>query len=128
MKSLFALGSLMTIFMSLAACGQNDEIPPTKVNIQLSEFKIESSVTSFEAGKTYEFVVENMGSMMHEFMVTPMDSGHNMGVMMEIEEDEMGPGMMQTKKFTFDGKGQFEFACHLPGHYEGGMKLTVTAS
>ena len=37
-------------------------------------------------------------------------------------------GMMQTKSvtYTFDGSGPYAFACHEPGHYEAGMKGTIT--
>lgn len=126
MRRLFILAISIMAPALLGACGNDTSVPATKVNLHLLEYKIESSVTSFEVGKPYEFVVENRGSMDHEFMITSMGGGHDMGVMMKI--DEMGPRTMRTKAFTFDEKGEFEFACHLPGHYEGGMKLAVTAS
>lgn len=36
--------------------------------------------------------------------------------------------MMATKSlsYTFDGLGPFAFACHAPGHFEAGMKGTIT--
>ncbi len=37
-------------------------------------------------------------------------------------------GMMETKSltYTFDGGGPYAFACHAPGHYEAGMRGTIT--
>ena len=125
MRRLFVLAISVMALELLSACGKDSDLPATTVNVRLQEFKIESSVTSFESGKPYAFVVENRGSLKHEFMMTEMGGSHNMGVMMDIGEDMMGPGMVQTKKFTFNKSGEVEFACHLPGHYEGGMKLSV---
>jgi uncharacterized cupredoxin-like copper-binding protein len=36
--------------------------------------------------------------------------------------------MMQTKSVTvtFDGPGPYAFACHQAGHYEAGMRGTIT--
>jgi uncharacterized cupredoxin-like copper-binding protein len=36
--------------------------------------------------------------------------------------------MMQTKSltYTFDGPGAYAFACHVDGHYEAGMRGTIT--
>jgi uncharacterized cupredoxin-like copper-binding protein len=32
---------------------------------------------------------------------------------------------MAITTFTFDEAGTFEFACHLPGHYEFGMRGVI---
>ncbi len=36
-------------------------------------------------------------------------------------EVSVGPNDMAVTTFTFDDTGTYEFACHLPGHYEHGM-------
>ena len=36
-------------------------------------------------------------------------------------EVSVGPNDMAVTTFTFDDAGTYEFACHLPGHYEHGM-------
>ena len=126
MKKLFVFALSAIILVSFVACEKDSNIPaPEVVNVTLSDLKIESSMMSFQTGKTYEFVVTNRGNINHEFMITPMGGGHQMG-MMEISEEGMRPGMMQTRRFTFSEGGEFEFACHLPGHYEGGMKFPIT--
>ena len=37
-------------------------------------------------------------------------------------------GMMQSKSltYTFDGSGPYAYACHADGHYEAGMRGTIT--
>jgi uncharacterized cupredoxin-like copper-binding protein len=34
----------------------------------------------------------------------------------------VGPNDTAVTTFTFDTPGVYEFACHLPGHYEYGMR------
>jgi plastocyanin len=77
------------------------------------------------AGETITFVVSTMGPAVHEFKV-----GNLADV---VADDEAAPeiadiGMMQTKEltYTFDGPGPFGFACHEPGHFEAGMRGTIT--
>ncbi|MFN2487242.1 MAG: multicopper oxidase domain-containing protein [Acidimicrobiia bacterium] len=46
-------------------------------------------------------------------------------------EVTVGPNGTAITTFTFDQVGVFEFACHLPGHYEHGMRgeiVVVAAS
>ena len=40
-------------------------------------------------------------------------------------EVSVGPNDTAVTTFTFDTPGVYEFACHLPGHYEYGMHGTV---
>ena len=45
-----------------------------------------------------------------------------------IEEDELQPGQTASVDYTFTQaypKGTLEFACHLTGHYEKGMVLSI---
>jgi uncharacterized cupredoxin-like copper-binding protein len=37
----------------------------------------------------------------------------------------VGPNDTALTTFTFDTPGVYEFACHLPGHYEYGMQGEV---
>jgi uncharacterized cupredoxin-like copper-binding protein len=131
---LLAVSSLLL----LAACGQN---PPQTVEITLTEFGIDTPVTIFQAGQQYRFVITNAGALNHEFTIMPpmasppadmhMD-GHSMehmtGAIVHIGEDELTPGATVTLNFTFSEPtlmGDIEFACHLPGHYEGGMVAPI---
>jgi uncharacterized cupredoxin-like copper-binding protein len=76
-------------------------------------------------GETVTFEVTSMGGLTHEFMVGPAGA---------VAADQAGTpevadiGMMQTKSvtYTFDGSGPYAFACHATGHYEAGMRGTIT--
>ncbi len=83
------------------------------------------STITVAKGETVTFEVTAMGGLVHEFMVGPADA---------VAADTAGTpevadiGMMQTKSVTatFDGSGPYAFACHAPGHYEAGMRGTIT--
>jgi plastocyanin len=83
------------------------------------------STITVARGETVTFEVTSMGGLVHEFMVGPADA---------VAADTAGTpevadiGMMQTKSVTatFDGSGPYAFACHSTGHYEAGMRGTIT--
>jgi uncharacterized cupredoxin-like copper-binding protein len=133
------LGSLPVLLsIVLAACGGSSSSAGSQdVPVTLSDFKVSSSTTTFSAGTSYHFVVTNNGKMVHEFMILPpltgmgpmsMDDLHKQSLVM-IES--IAPGESKTIDVTFPSSSvgsSLELACHLPGHYEAGMKLPITVS
>lgn len=130
------LASLLALSISVisSACGPK---PPQEVQITLTEFSIESSVTMFKVGQPYRFVVTNEGTTEHELMIMPPLTEGEMGMEMHeldemalamIPEEDLPAGATATLDFTFEEAapaGELEFACHVPGHYEAGMKLPI---
>ena len=90
-----------------------------------ADLRFHPDVVAVAAGETITFEVTTMGWTAHEFMVGPAA---------DVAADNEGTpevadiGMMQTATltYTFSGSGPFAFACHAPGHYEAGMKGTIT--
>jgi uncharacterized cupredoxin-like copper-binding protein len=76
-------------------------------------------------GETVTFEITSMGGLVHEFMVGPGDA---VAADTEGTPEVADIGMMQSKSVTttFDGSGPYAFACHAAGHYEGGMRGTIT--
>jgi uncharacterized cupredoxin-like copper-binding protein len=126
------------------ACGSKEPTAPSAgtgaqpetVTITATEFGIESSVTKFQVGTPYHFVVTNKGQLPHEVMLLkpmktgtmPMTEMDKMAVAV-VEEDDLGAGTTYAFDLTFDRpytEGQLEFSCHIPGHYEDGMRTAVT--
>jgi uncharacterized cupredoxin-like copper-binding protein len=144
MKTRFLLASsLILILLAVPACGAPTTAPganapsPTKqateVKIILSDFAIRSSQTEFTTGVPYRFVVTNTGQTEHEFMATP--SSVASGTEEEIdaarlfEIEDVKPGQTKTGEYTFTQAaeaGTLEFSCHKPGHYEAGMRMSIT--
>ena len=138
------LVALTVALLFLTACGPS--APTTNadgsinVDVTLTDFTMESSVTTFEAGKTYRFTITNEGLVPHEFVIAePLmegedhseDMGMEMmheGLVIEVEEDELQPGATVTVDATFldHVDGELEFACHLEGHYEAGMRSPIS--
>jgi len=89
------------------------------------------------AGETVRFVVANTGETDHEFLVGDME-------MQEMAEEQamegmhghaeamaslaLEPGETAETVVTFDEAGELFYACHIEGHYEGGMVGTITFS
>ena len=122
-------------FFGLAACGSANS-QPQEVTVSLTDFGIESSVTTFKVGQPYHFVITNNGAVAHELMIMPpmeTDANMEMSEMDEmalamVEEDDLPPGEMQILDVTFDQAypaGTLEFACHVEGHYDQGMKEAI---
>jgi len=132
--SLFAILSLMVLV--LAACGGTSSGNSNQVNVTLSDFKVQSSQTTFVPGQTYHFVVSNDGNTNHEFMVMPpMNTGMNDMQQMDkmalhyIRSDQLPSKASQSFDYTFPSSSaqqSLEFSCHLPGHYEAGMHLPIS--
>ena len=78
-------------------------------------------------GTRVRFVVVNGDPIAHELIVGPADVHARHAAGSEAEhpsipgEVSVGPELTAVTTFTFDEPGTFEFACHLPGHYEHGM-------
>lgn len=83
------------------------------------------------AGTLVEFVVHNDDPINHELVVGPpaVHARHRRGtesVHPPIPgEVSVGPDQTRLTIYRFDDPGEVEFACHLPGHYEYGMRGTV---
>jgi len=79
-------------------------------------------------GTRVRFVIVNGDPINHELIVGPPDihARHANGTEAEHPsipgEVSVGPNAMAITTFTFDEPGTYEFACHLPGHYEHGMR------
>ena len=81
-------------------------------------------------GDTVKFVVRNTGKQMHEFVIgTKAENAKHAEMMVKfptMEHDEpymahVPPGQTGEIVWTFNRAGEFEFACLIAGHYQGGM-------
>jgi len=88
-----------------------------------------------QQGETLKFVVRNTGKVMHEFVIgTKAENALHAALMVKfpnMEHDEpymahVPPGNTGEIVWTFNRAGDFEFACLIAGHYQGGMVGTIT--
>jgi uncharacterized cupredoxin-like copper-binding protein len=88
-------------------------------------------------GETVKFVVRNDGTQMHEFVIgTKAENAKHAEMMVKfpnMEHDEpymahVPPGKTGEIVWTFNRAGEFEFACLIAGHYQGGMVGTIVVA
>ena len=98
--------------------------------------RFEPQNLSIKAGETIRFVVNNTGQLPHSFTLgaTEAQQEHEeemQGMPMEMMAGHMKdeptgmvvqPGQTDSITWHFSGNMQLEFACHMPGHYQAGMK------
>jgi uncharacterized cupredoxin-like copper-binding protein len=141
LKSLWLPAILIFTLFGLAACSgasANNATPtPVDVTVTLTDFKIDSSITTFKVGVPYHFTITNNGSVNHEFDVMPpmSDPVSPETVLADsvahVNQDQLNPGATATLDYTFTKAypaGTLEFACHLPGHYEAGMHTGIVVT
>lgn len=136
---LLVFTALLGIFL-LSACGPSSSAgqSPVNVEVKLTEFAIQSSVTEFRTGTKYHFIVTNEGQVAHEFMILPMKTDSmGMGMSMEdydkqalmmipIEQLPVGATVEIDYTFTSAPKENVELVCMTPGHFEAGMHAPIT--
>lgn len=90
-----------------------------------------------QEGETVRFVVRNEGRMLHEMVIgTPDELAKHAALMARfpnMEHDEpymvhVDPGKTGEIVWTFNRAGSFEFACLIAGHYQAGMRGTITVT
>ena len=146
-SGLFLIASLIV----LAACGDSGSQTSTntgsqtstsassqnttakEVHIVMTEMKIESDVTTFTHGIPYHFIIENKGSMQHEFEIAKKvaadatEQQHDAASLKELQR--LDPGKTQTLDYTFADAapaGKLELECGMAGHYTQGMHIDIT--
>lgn len=81
-------------------------------------------------GETIRFEIRNTGQLDHEFMIGDKreQTEHDQEmtampgmVMQDPNGVSVPPGQTATLIWTFSKKGNFEYGCHVPGHYVAGM-------
>jgi uncharacterized cupredoxin-like copper-binding protein len=129
-KSLvWSVALMMVAAFAVSACGgapAQAAKKPVEVQITLTEFKIESSVTDFTVGTPYHFIITNKGTLAHDWMIMPRGGQDEAAALVKVEDTDLQPNQMATRDFTFTQPGDLEFACHVQGHYEAGMHTPIT--
>lgn len=95
-----------------------EEFPFNKhvtVTINMTDHKFEPKVIEVNQHDKVTFKLVNKGREVHEF-----EFGYY-----AVEVEDILPGTTGELTMVMLDAGEFEFACHLPGHYEVGMLGTI---
>lgn len=131
----------LALLVALVACEEAPAVPeeavpaedetavaPDTVRVGLVSYGFEVSRDTFRAGTPYVFEITNEADIAHEWAVVPRGAAET-AALIEVEEDELGPGATQTVTFAFPEAGAYDFACYMEApadHYGAGMVVPVT--
>jgi uncharacterized cupredoxin-like copper-binding protein len=102
------------------------------ITVQLDDFTVTPGSTQIKAGQLYLFELTNTGAATHEFVMEPATAVDEPlakvanGAKMEAEAEDIAPGQTTDLLWAFPTPGAYQMACHVPGHFEAGMKATFT--
>lgn len=109
----------------------------TQVTVTLADNTIASSLTTFQAGVPYTFVIKNTGNHAHNFnistpvSITGSEDSSLASALLAVTQDKLPVGGGTTVDYTFPASAvgtQLEFSCLIKRHYEDGMRLTITVT
>lgn len=107
------------------------------IRIAARDIEYDEPEIRVRAGETIKFVVTNTGRLRHEFMIGDAAEQREHAEMMKqmpdmVHEDAstitLDPGETKSLVWQFNGAGALEAACHIPGHYDAGMKIKVVVA
>lgn len=124
MRRVLCLTLALVAAALVPACGRGAgdvaSSPAREIRIAMveqgSKMAFEPARVTVKPGERVRFVIENKGTMDHEFESD--EAG--------IEEVVVPPGKSRTVEWTAPAKaGDYPFVCDMPGHVEAGMKGTI---
>jgi uncharacterized cupredoxin-like copper-binding protein len=126
----FFLFLLVAVPALAQACGAKKSV----VHVTLGDYTVEVSPPTVPAGTPVKFEITNKGKEVHEFVIEKTDQANTPltaevgGKAIKSEIEEITPGKTVTLEWTFTEPGVYQVACHREGHFESGMKTTLTVA
>jgi len=116
----------------------NPKLPARIVRVSMQEdgkkMLYVPSLIEIRKGEQIRFIISNDGIYNHEFMLASVAENRKHGALMkkfpDMEHEDpnavtVAPYVTAELVWKFTRKGEFEFACLIPGHYEAGMHGTI---
>lgn len=144
------IGALATLLVVTAtACGSDTGTSGSApdrsgvIEITMADNAFSPDRVTVEAGEEVTFRFRNEGELRHEALLGTAEeqAEHEAEMAGDTEDDHGGgaghgdertgavtvePGDTGELSHRFEGDGELLVGCHEPGHWEAGMKLTVT--
>ena len=129
------LGRILAACALLVASGCSPDAPrETSVDVSIRFSRFDPDHFEFPVGTTVTFVVTNKDPIDHELII---GNEHVQKIHEEGTEAHHGakPGEIsipaggtRSTTYTFDEPGRLLIGCHLPGHYDFGMRGDIEVS
>lgn len=145
MKRFLFLPVIVALVVVLTACGSDDgsagagapSNADRTVDVEMRDIAFSPTSVDVRAGETVRFNFKNTGQVTHDAFIgdaaaqdaheKEMREGHGEHGK-EANAVSVKPGKSASLTHTFDKAGQFLIGCHEPGHYTGGMRITVNVA
>ena len=127
------VGAALVVLLASGACsGGSAGSETVEVTIRYSRFIPDHF--DFAAGTTVEFVVTNSDPIDHEFIIGDEDvqQVHEEGTEAHHGarpgEISIAGGETRSTTYSFEEPGNLMIGCHLPTHYDYGMRGTIAVT
>lgn len=120
------------VLVSLPACDSGGNSTGQEVHVTIRDSRFVPDHFEFAAGSTVTFIVENTDPIDHEFLIgdAAAQQAHEDGTEphhgAKAGELSLSIGETLETTYTFDEPGRLLIGCHLPTHYDFGMRGTIT--
>jgi uncharacterized cupredoxin-like copper-binding protein len=110
----------------------------SRVNVVMRDIAYVPDKADVKKGSTVTFAFKNDGQVAHDAFIgdvkaqasheAEMRSGNGAHGMVDANSITVEPGKAGELNYTFNDAGTLIIGCHEPGHYDAGMKITVTVT
>lgn len=119
------------------AAGSPGKLSDVKRTIKVSaldNMRYDQNSINVRAGETIRFIVTNTGKLRHEFSIGDSEEQLKHAKMMKAMPNmkhkdpntiSLAAGETGEIIWKFSQSSDIEIACHVPGHYEAGMKADI---
>jgi uncharacterized cupredoxin-like copper-binding protein len=117
--------------------GKSAQVTRTLTIDMTDNMRFTPDALTVREGDTVRLVVKNKGRMLHEMVIgTPDELAKHAALMAKFPDMEhdapymvhVSPGQTGEIVWRLNRAGTFEFACLIAGHYEAGMRGTLTVT
>jgi uncharacterized cupredoxin-like copper-binding protein len=130
MRAIGGVALAVVLVTAAGACTTSDD-PDSIIEIGIRHSSFDPGQLSVEPGEGVLFVIRNDDPIAHEFILgdEEVQQVHEDGTEAhhgaKPGEVSVAAGAIAQTTYTFEGPGTLIFGCHLPGHYDYGMRGTV---
>jgi uncharacterized cupredoxin-like copper-binding protein len=130
-RKILASAAAILALASAAACSPGPRAGRQTVELTIRHSRFQPSELSFAAGATVRFVIRNTDPIDHEFILGDREvqdrhedgtEAHHGAIPGEVS---VPAGQVATTTFRFAEPGMLLIGCHLPGHWDYGMRGLV---
>ncbi len=125
----FVISALM-----LGGCALAAEAKESEVIVNVNHSRFDPAAFEFETGTTIRFVIHNADPIDHEFLLGDEadQDRHESGTHAEHGaipgEVSLPAKSTRSTTYTFTEPGKLIIGCHLPAHFDYGMRADVTVT